>query len=374
MRCLAFDLGRVVFDFDYTIALNKIKEKVSVPIEKIIEDLFYNDFAKDFEKGLASSAQFYTKFKTAYAAHLTYEEFVDIWSDIFYPKEEIIKLIERLKVIYPVYLISNINELHFQHLLVRYPHVFALFDGLVLSFQVKSVKPERKIYEVLREVSGENYENIIYIDDRHDLIVAAEKLNLHCLEFGDYNQLIADLASLGVSVLQESEISILTFLKDKISSHKNPCIVGLGNILQSDDGVGAHIARGIKDKVHLQVFDVGLGLENYLGKLAQNVYDFFLVIDAGEFQAEEHFALFSPNQISDISLYFTHDSSLKLAIQYLQKEKIFDILIFTIKPRIHSFGEQLSEPVARAAEMIKKFFVRNFSQSLKKNSESTDGT
>ena len=198
-KVLAFDLGRVLFDFDYNIALNKIKDKINVPIERVIDELFEKDFGLKFEKGLVSANEFYSHFKDTFGAVLTYECFVDVWCKIFSPKDEMIDLVKRLKADYPLYLISNINELHFNYLYGEYPQVFSLFRKLILSFRVKSVKPESLIYQTLKKLAGVDFENIIYIDDRKDLITKAKDSNLQCLQFTSFSQLLEDLKNLGVS-------------------------------------------------------------------------------------------------------------------------------------------------------------------------------
>jgi putative hydrolase of the HAD superfamily len=359
-KAIAFDLGNVVFDFDYRIALEKIKHKINVPCERIINDLFFNNFATDFEKGIISSYDFYLKFKNTYSASLTYEEFKDTWSKIFYPRQEIVDLIERLNLVYPVYLISNINELHFQYLHHTYPYIFSLFDNLILSFKLKAVKPEKRIYEELKNVSQLEYNDIIYIDDREDLIKEAQKLNLICIKFTDIDQLLKDLNSFSIVVPNEEEKNTFLFLKRKISVYKNPLILGLGNLLRSDDGVGVKIIQDIKDKIYLKTLNAESSIENYLEKIKKMNIDFLLIIDAGNFFKENKFYVFSPQEIESNTLYFTHNTSLKLTIQYLQKEKTFDILILGIKAKNCSLGEKLSKLTEKAKVLIENFFLKNF--------------
>ena len=150
MKVFAFDLGRVIFGFDYTLALERIKDK-GASTEKILAALMEGNFGIDYEKGLLSSHEFYCDFTERFASKVTFDEFKNIWSDIFWPIPETIELIKHLKKNYPIYLISNINELHHQHLHSKYPQVFDLFNGLILSYKVKSVKPEAAIYESLRK-------------------------------------------------------------------------------------------------------------------------------------------------------------------------------------------------------------------------------
>ncbi|MDD5583708.1 MAG: hydrogenase maturation protease [Candidatus Omnitrophica bacterium] len=360
MRHLAFDLGRVLFDFDYSIALDKIKDKLGVPVEKAAQELVKNDFPLDFEKGLLSAQEFYIKFKQAFKTHLTYEEFVDAWSDIFTPKKEVIGLIERLQYVYPVYLISNINELHFEHLHERHPEIFRLFDTLLLSYKIKSVKPETKIYAELKKISGAQYTDILYIDDREDLIREAKKLHLQCIRFDELNQLKKDLTHAGIHLPTESETDTLRALKDSLKASPKSLIVGLGNVLRGDDAVGINIIRGIDGKVRLKTLDAGVSLENYLSPIKKSNADTICIIDAAEFNGPDAFKLFTPHDIKNLSLGFTHDASLSLAIEYLQKEMASDILLCAVRNNKRALGQEMSAETKRAQNIIGNFFLKNF--------------
>ena len=200
MKVLAFDLGNVIFDFNYDIGLEKIKGKIGVSTDEVIKELFCNDFSLDLEKGLISEYNFYLKFCKRFCISLSYKEFIDAWCRIFFPKPEVIDLVKRLKSKYPVYLISNICKPHFDYLSREYPEVLSLFNDLILSFKVKSVKPQKRIFQALKEAAGVEFNNIIYIDDRPGLIDAAKSLGFQCIQFANCAQLIHDLKSLGISI------------------------------------------------------------------------------------------------------------------------------------------------------------------------------
>jgi len=163
-------------------------------------DIFDNDFGLSFEKGELSPIEFYSLFKSTFKANLTYESFVDTWCNIFSPKKDVIDLVRRLKGSYPLYLISNINQLHFEYLFKRHKEVFSLFNQLILSYEVKSVKPEEKIYQILKSRAGVGFEDIIYIDDRQELILEAKNFKIQAIQFTSFSQLIKDLESLGISL------------------------------------------------------------------------------------------------------------------------------------------------------------------------------
>ena len=75
-----------------------------------------------------------------------------------------------------------------------------MFQGLILSFKVKSVKPDIKIYRFLKELSGYEFKDILYIDDRQDLISAAKDIGLISIQFKGYGPLVEDLKKVGIFV------------------------------------------------------------------------------------------------------------------------------------------------------------------------------
>lgn len=199
-KVLAFDLGNVLFAFDYRRALNKIKDRMKLTIPEVIYSLYNKNFTIPFEKGLVSGEEFHRSFVSEFGVELTYEEFHQIWCEIFFPITEVIELARNIKKRYRLYLISNINQLHFEYLFEEYHDVFALFEKLILSYQLKSVKPELKIYQALAKAAGTSFADIIYIDDRQDLIVEANKLGINCIQFIDYQQLVGQLNKLGLAI------------------------------------------------------------------------------------------------------------------------------------------------------------------------------
>ena len=51
---------------------------------------------------------------------------------------------------FPLFLLSNTNELHFTYILERYP-IVRIMDELILSFEVGAKKPKKRMYEAIFE-------------------------------------------------------------------------------------------------------------------------------------------------------------------------------------------------------------------------------
>ena len=80
-------------------------------------------------------------------------------------------------------MISNINELHYRYIETHFPEHLGVFDRLILSYEVGCRKPHPAIYERALAAAGCRASDVIYIDDRKDLVEAAQDLGISSLLF-----------------------------------------------------------------------------------------------------------------------------------------------------------------------------------------------
>jgi HAD superfamily hydrolase (TIGR01509 family) len=100
---------------------------------------------------------------------------------------------------YPLYLLSNTNEVHYAHLQGNF-NVARHFKELILSFQVGLAKPNRLIYEEVLKRSGLSAAECIFIDDLAVNIAAARDLvGMHTIQFVGIDDLKVRLAEYGVT-------------------------------------------------------------------------------------------------------------------------------------------------------------------------------
>jgi putative hydrolase of the HAD superfamily len=104
------------------------------------------------------------------------------------PKVDTVGLMERLaKRHIPLYCLSNMPESTFSY--VRARHDFwRLFHGIVISGEVKMMKPERGIFEYLLDRYELSAAETVFIDDHPQNILAGQALGLHTVWFRDARQ------------------------------------------------------------------------------------------------------------------------------------------------------------------------------------------
>jgi HAD superfamily hydrolase (TIGR01509 family) len=169
---VAFDLGKVLVDFDYHIAVSRIAARSKLPPDGIKTFLGQSHAIIDYECGRLTREQFYEQARKATGFRGTMEEFGEFFADIFTaipPMIEIHAGLRRRGI--PTYIFSNTNDLAVEHIRQKFPF-FRNFDGYIYSYEVGVMKPEAKIYEVLEKLAGRRGAEILYLDDRPENVAA----------------------------------------------------------------------------------------------------------------------------------------------------------------------------------------------------------
>jgi len=134
-------------------------------------------------------------------------------------------------------------------------------------------------------------------------------------------------------------------------------ILGVGNSILSDDGVGIHVANQLKQKINnpnITIDEALTGGMNLLDLLLG--YDKAIIIDAVKIDNEEEGEVkrIPLNNFSSMHSCNPHDVSLTEAIQMAEKlgetriPKEIIVIGITMKKLPCEFGENLSEKIAMA--------------------------
>lgn len=195
---IVFDLGKVLINFDYQIAVEKFNQIEPGLGYKFLEHHQKNyHIHRAFESGLLSESEFVNASLNGVDKKVDPPTFSQYYADIFTAHDDVISLLPLLKKSYKLILLSNTDPLHKKYGWERYEFL-SIFDHLVLSFEVGAVKPEEKIYREVERLSQVPSEEHLYIDDIADYIEAAKKLGWDAIQFRNYEQLVRELGERGV--------------------------------------------------------------------------------------------------------------------------------------------------------------------------------
>jgi len=125
-----------------------------------------------------------------------YHEF---WEDsIAGPIDETVRIVERLRAKgYRLVGLSNWSAEKFEITRERYD-LFKLFQDIIISGEVKAMKPEREIFEIALRRIGLRAEECLFIDDSPKNVEAAASLGFQTIQYKNSYQLEEDLRRLSV--------------------------------------------------------------------------------------------------------------------------------------------------------------------------------
>jgi FMN phosphatase YigB (HAD superfamily) len=171
-KAVIFDLGKVLLDFDYGIALRRLLPRCRVGFDDLRRLLTLEPLLLEYESGQRTTAEFFAQLQALTGYTGTLAEFREVFGDIFTPIEPMVALHAELRARgFPTYLFSNTNEMAVEFVRAQFPF-FAQFDGCVLSYEVRSMKPAPPMYEVVERLSGRRGADLFYLDDRPENVEA----------------------------------------------------------------------------------------------------------------------------------------------------------------------------------------------------------
>jgi len=169
---IVFDLGKVLVDFDYSIAARKVAARSTKSLQDLASFLSASPLLIQYESGAVNRQEFFDQIRAAIGFQGSLAEFGGYFADIFTEIPEMIALQAglRRKGI-KTYIFSNTNDLAIEHVERNFPF-FKNFDGYIYSCEVGAMKPDAKIYEAMEKMCGRDGADIIYLDDRLENVQA----------------------------------------------------------------------------------------------------------------------------------------------------------------------------------------------------------
>mgnify|MGYP005831077657 CR=1 FL=1 len=149
---------------------------------------------------------------------------------------------------------------------------------------------------------------------------------------------------------------------ERLGDAKKLLILGVGNDIRQDDGVGPKIIRDLQGKVSgkVKLVDAGTVPESFTGVIKSFKPTHILIIDAAGMGTPPGYMKFiEKDQILGVS-FSTHQMPLSLLIEYLESEMDSKIYLLGIQPASNEFGGNLTSEVKKAKERIVNLILNIF--------------
>jgi putative hydrolase of the HAD superfamily len=196
IEAFIFDIGNVLLPFDFAAALQRLGRNSDVAsLAKAMAPVTHA-----YEAGGMGRPVFLEKMREILRYQVAEAEFIAAWEDIFTENAAMTLLVGALHSRYPLFLLSNTNDLHMDYVRRKYP-VFGHFKDGVYSYSAKCFKPERQIYEIALEQFGVEACKTAFIDDLQPNLDTALELGFQAIryDFNRHEDLVKKLSAMGVA-------------------------------------------------------------------------------------------------------------------------------------------------------------------------------
>jgi putative hydrolase of the HAD superfamily len=181
---LLFDLGGVLYNIDFRKlehAFDALQHQAGVPSGSMRYDKHHQpDVITLFETGVASKSEFFRQMRLFLSLpNATEQEITSAWCAMLlgmFPERD--TMLAKLATRYTLYLLSNINPLHYEHIMAECAPMFRHFQRLYLSYEIGMRKPNSDIYDYVVNDIHVPREQILFFDDAPANIETAEQLGI----------------------------------------------------------------------------------------------------------------------------------------------------------------------------------------------------
>ena len=195
---LIFDIGNVLLPFDFAVALGRLEQRCGIPSATVMQ--LCRPVMIAFESGQIGRAEFLRQVTAILKFVGTEEEFIAIWQDIFTENVPMSELVRSLHGRFPLYLLSNTNEIHVGYFTRVYSQ-FECFSGAVYSHVAKCMKPRREIYEIAAKQFGVAPAGTLFIDDIAENVEGAREFGFQAIQYDlkRHGEFLDALKALGIA-------------------------------------------------------------------------------------------------------------------------------------------------------------------------------
>jgi glucose-1-phosphatase len=198
IKTVIFDLGKVLIPFDFSRGYRAMEQYCRYPAAEIPKRIAATDLVHRFETGLVEPRDFVAQLSGLLDLRVTYEQFREIWSSIFLPDTLVPEsLLAGIGARYRLLVLSNTNAIHFEMVRQSYP-MLRHFHDLVLSYEVKAMKPSPAIYREAIARAECRPEECFYTDDIAAYVEGARRAGIDAVQFESCAQLERELAARGI--------------------------------------------------------------------------------------------------------------------------------------------------------------------------------
>jgi len=184
VKAIIFDFGGIFINLNYSATIDAFKKLGIENFDELYSQAQQSHLFDNYETGKISSQRFINGLLDFLPTQPTPNQVVNAWNAMLLdvdPKK--VRLLKELREKYPVYLLSNTNDLHIDLAFRRWEKTIGQsihdsFDKIYLSHEVGLRKPNKEIFELVCNENNLIPSKTLFIDDTEQHIHGAKSIGL----------------------------------------------------------------------------------------------------------------------------------------------------------------------------------------------------
>jgi glucose-1-phosphatase len=196
IKAIIFDIGSVIVRLDPSRAIAAIGAGSRLSPDKVWAAVPQDPLWHGWQEGRVTPTDWYQNVIARFHTPISFDEFCDAWNSILCP--ELIlpeRLFRQLSKKCRLVLLSNTDPIHVGCMESKFPFI-RYFPERIYSCDVGASKPGLKIFRAAIRAAGVPANQILFIDDIRENVLAARRIGLNALQFRSRPQLEAALRRL----------------------------------------------------------------------------------------------------------------------------------------------------------------------------------
>ena len=199
VKLFIFDLGKVLIDFDFSIAIQRLENFGKVDPSKVQGLFRTSSLSKKWDAGLMNGDEFFKTVRDELELTIPIGQFLPIWNEIFTENKETIRLAEILNQSSRVLILSNTNPWHAEYIRENFPWIHHFYD-FIASCDVHLLKPDPEIFKLALKRGNANPYETLYVDDMEENVRQTKSLGFDSILFTGISTLLPELKKRGIKI------------------------------------------------------------------------------------------------------------------------------------------------------------------------------
>lgn len=201
VEVLLFDLGGVVFEFDFALAFAHWARSAGVESAAVAARFVHDEAYDDYERGRLETADYLDALRRSLDLDLSDDVLIEGWNGIFGPLlPGVDHLLRAAATRFPLHALSNTNAAHEQAWTGQFDEVLGHFAGVLTSHDLGQRKPDAACYEAAVSRIGVAPGAVLFFDDLAENVIGARSAGMQAVQVTDDDTVRRTLRRLGIEV------------------------------------------------------------------------------------------------------------------------------------------------------------------------------